>query len=231
MSDVSIEKSQPYYEQFYHMIKKMIYEGKFQPGERINETQLAKEFNVSKSPIREAIRILEKEGLLVVEKLKVVVYEPTLKEVRDIYFCRKALESFAVSLTTQIASDEELREIEDLLEKTEQAIQANEEPNTIISLNEQFHNLIMNFTRNTRLQKQVADLRGLITYFRILNFKGESRAETILDQHRHIFNFMKKRDEKLAAEEMIKHLELDVEHLIEVLSTPDEGSKIVLKDK
>ncbi|MBO1511167.1 GntR family transcriptional regulator [Metabacillus sp. BG109] len=229
MGDLSLEKPQPYYEQFYHMIKKMIYEGKFQPGERINETQLAKEFNVSKSPIREAIRILEKEGLLVVEKLKVVVYEPTLKDVKDIYFCRKALESFAVSLTTQMASDEELGEIEDLLEKTEQAIQANEDPDTIIILNEQFHNLIISFTRNSRLQKQVADLKGLIYYFRILNFKGESRAEAIIKQHRTIFNYMKKRDEKLAAEEMIKHLQLDVEHLIEVLSTPDEGSKIELK--
>jgi len=228
MGDLSLEKPQPYYEQFYHMIKKMIYEGKFQPGERINETQLAKEFNVSKSPIREAIRILEKEGLLVVEKLKVVVYKPTAKDVKDIYFCRKALESFAVSLTTQTASDEELGEIEVLLEKTEQAIQANEDPNTIITLNEQFHNLIISFTRNTRLQKQVADLKGLIYYFRILNFKGKSRAEEIVKQHRNIFNYMKIRDEKLAAQEMIKHLELDVEHLFEVLSTTDEGSKIEL---
>ncbi|MRG84971.1 GntR family transcriptional regulator [Salinibacillus xinjiangensis] len=224
MNELSLEKQVPYYEQFYHMIKKMIFEGKYQPGERINETQLAKEFNVSKSPIREAVRILEKEGLLVVKKSKVVVYEPTLKDVKDIYFCRMALESFAAKITTQMASDEELKEIEDSLLKTEKAIQANENANTIITLNEQFHNLILKFTHNNRLQKQVNDLKGLIYFFRILNFKGENRAADILKQHRSIFECMKNRDAEQASEQMINHLELDTEHLFEVLSSSKDKS-------
>ncbi|WP_279401315.1 GntR family transcriptional regulator [Piscibacillus salipiscarius] len=62
----------------------MIFDGKYQPGDRINETQLAREHQVSKSPIREAIRILEKEGLLTVENSKVVVYEPKIKDVKEV---------------------------------------------------------------------------------------------------------------------------------------------------
>lgn len=61
MIKLFIEKKEPYYIQFYRMIRQMIFDGKFQPGEHINETQLAKEYNVSKSPIREAVRILEKK--------------------------------------------------------------------------------------------------------------------------------------------------------------------------
>lgn len=223
MSDLSIEKQAPYYIQFYHMIRQMIFDGKYQPGERINETQLAKEFNVSKSPIREAVRILEKEGLLVVENSKVFVYEPTLKDVKDIYFCRVALESFAVRLTTQIASDVELAEIEQTLTETENAIQANRDDNTIITLNEKFHEQILTFTNNRHLQKQVSDLKGLINYFRVLNFKGEHRAETILSQHRQIFMYIKQRDEEKAAQEMIHHLGLDTEHLVEVLTRSEEN--------
>ncbi|MCM3585341.1 GntR family transcriptional regulator [Mesobacillus maritimus] len=222
MSDLSIEKQAPYYIQFYHMIRQMIFDGKYQPGERINETQLAKEHNVSKSPIREAVRILEKEGLLVVENSKVFVYEPTLKDVKDIYYCRMALESFAVRLTTKIASDQELAELEQVLADTEAAIQAKQDDNSIITLNEKFHQLILTFTNNAHLQKQVYDLKGLIHYFRVLNFKGNHRAEDILQQHQLIFSFIKQRDEDQAAQEMINHLELDTEHLVEVLATDDE---------
>ncbi|WP_018923222.1 GntR family transcriptional regulator [Salsuginibacillus kocurii] len=217
MSEFSIQKQAPYYEQFYRMIKQMIFTGIYKPGQQISETQLAKEFHVSKSPIREAVRILENEGLVYVEKGKVVVYAPTIKDVKEIYFCRSALESFAVKQTTTIATDEELKKIETTLVETEEAIQAQADQDTIISLNEHFHQLIIKFTGNARLQKQVNDLKGLMHYFRILNFKGEHRAIAIVEQHKVIFDYMKKREAQHAAEEMIKHLECDTDHLVETL--------------
>lgn len=217
MTKISLETSAPYYVQFYHMIKEMIFEGKYQPGERVNETHLAKEYKVSKSPIREAIRILEKEGLLVVDRAKVVVYQPTLKDVRDIYYCRMALESFAVKLTTKIATDMELKEIKNTLKETETAIQLQKEPNEIILLNEKFHQLILTYSQNIRLQKQVNDLKSLINYFRTLNFKGELRGKEILKQHQKIFCFMEQRDAETASSEMVRHLEMDVNHLINIL--------------
>lgn len=220
MSKLGLKTQEPYYIQFYHMIKQMIFEGKFQPGERINETQLAKEYQVSKSPIREAIRILEKEGLLVVERAKIVVYQPTLKDVEDIYYCRMALESFAVKRTTKIATDAELEHIKKTLKETEDAIKQEMKPNEIISLNEKFHQLILAYSQNPRLQKQVDDLKSLINYFRILNFKGEQRAMEILKQHRNVFYYMEQRDAEKAAAEMVRHLEMDVEHLVTVL--PEE---------
>lgn len=224
---MSLERKNPYYVQFYQMIKQMIFEGKIKPGERINETQFAKEYNVSKSPIREAIRILEKEGLLVVDRSKVIVYKPTLKDVEDIYYCRMALESFAVKRTTSIASDQELQQIEAILDETEAAINANEDANTIIALNEQFHHFILTYSQNPRLLKQVNDLKGLINYYRILNFKGDQRAEEILKQHRQVFRYIKDRNESKAAEEMIQHLEMDVEHLLEIFSGSTEIANLL----
>ncbi|WP_134704602.1 GntR family transcriptional regulator [Ammoniphilus sp. YIM 78166] len=226
MSDYSIEKRSPYYEQFYHSIKKMIFEGKFKPGERINETQLAKEFNVSKSPVREAIRVLEKEGLVIVdEKSRVLVYEPTMRDVEEIYYCRMALESFAVRSTTKIATEAEIKEIETTLAKTEQAIQNGEESNVIIALNDLFHHLILEYTQNRRLQKQWNDLKSLTYLFRILNFQGEDRATIILKQHRGIFHYMKSRDQEAASKAMIDHLQCDLEHLLQVISHSTEQVK------
>lgn len=226
MSDFAIEKPIPYYEKLYHTIKKMIFEGKLKPGDRIIETQLAKEFNVSKSPIREAMRILEKEGLVIVdEKSRVMVYQPTMKDVEEIYFCRMALESFAVELVTRIATNDELDEIEKSLQQTEQAIRDSQANDIIITLNELFHSLIIQYTQNRRLQKQLNDLKSLMYFFRILNTQGENRAEIILKQHRGIFECIKKREPEQAAQAMISHLKLDLEHLIEVLSNSSEHFK------
>ncbi|RXT03727.1 GntR family transcriptional regulator [Ammoniphilus sp. CFH 90114] len=223
MNDYGIEKKAPYYEQFYHSIKRMIYEGKYKPGERINETQLAKEFGVSKSPIREAIRVLEKEGLIVVdEKSRVMVYEPTLRDVEEIYVCRMALESFAVGLATTIATDLELQTIERTLQDTEQAIKERKEDREIILLNAQFHDLIVNCTQNRRLKRQLDDLKSLKYLFRILNFQGENRAETILSQHREIFDFIKNREAEKASKQMIEHLQCDLDYLLQVLSNHDQ---------
>ena len=218
MSGFMIEKPVPYYEQFYHSIKAMIFEGKFKPGERIVENQLAKEFNVSKSPVREAIRMLEQEGLIVMdEKSRMIVYQPTLKDVEEIYFCRKALESFAVKLMIQKATDEEISEIESVLDKTEKAIQELKGSNAIISLNESFHNLIIEYTKNDRLKKQLKDLKSIMYFFRIMNFEGGNRAKDILKQHRGIFSYIKNRDEEQAAKAMLQHLQMDLDHLTEVL--------------
>ncbi|CEG21483.1 putative HTH-type transcriptional regulator YdfH [Planococcus massiliensis] len=220
MNNFTIEKPIPYYEQFYHSIKEMIFEGKYKPGDRIIENQLAKEFNVSKSPIREAIRMLEHEGLIVTdEKSKMIVYEPTLKDVEEIYFCRKALESFAVRLMIQKAIDEEILKIEDLLKETESAIQQSKDSNTIISMNASFHNLIIEYTKNDRLKKQLTDLKSIMYFFRIINFQGENRATDILNQHKNIFSHIKNRDEEKAAEAMLEHLQMDLDHLIKVLTT------------
>ncbi|MGG1599919.1 MULTISPECIES: GntR family transcriptional regulator, partial [unclassified Paenibacillus] len=220
MESYSVEKPMPYYDQLYHAIKKMIFDGIYKPGDRIVESRLAKEMNVSRSPIREAIRALEKEGLVIIDdKSRIIVYKPTVKDVEDIYQCRMALEALAVRVAVQKATDEELKQIEETLRLTKSKIEQPHgyDKDEVIRLNEQYHHLIIRFSRNDRLQKQLNDLRSLMFLYRIMNFQGEARDWTIYNQHAEIYEYMKQRNEEEASSAMIRHLTADYQHLIQVL--------------
>jgi DNA-binding GntR family transcriptional regulator len=221
MEHYSIEKVVPYYDQIYHSIRQMIFQGVFQPGERIYEAKIAREFNVSRSPVREAVRALEKEGLLVIDgKSKITVYKPTMKDVEDIYQCRMALESLAARLTTRLASDRELKEIENTLLKTKKCLESKKtaDQETIILLNARFHDLITQFSQNKRLQKQLHDLRSLTHYYRVINFQGEKREWIIYHEHEEIFSAIIQRDEEKAGLVMSNHIANDFKHLKQILN-------------
>lgn len=221
MDRFSIEKPTPYYDQIYNSIKQMIIQGIFQPGDRIYEARIAREFNVSRSPVREAVRALEKEGLLMIDdKSRITVYKPTMKDVEDIYQCRMVLESLAAQLTTRFASNRELKEIESTLVHTKKHIEGDEDEKkkeTIILLNAKFHDLIVQFSQNKRLQKQIHDLRSLTYYFRVLNFQGENRKWFILNEHQEVFATIKERDEEKAGRVMTEHINNDLRHLKNIL--------------
>jgi DNA-binding GntR family transcriptional regulator len=213
-----IEKSVPFYAQIYHSLREMIFQGVFRPGERIYEAGLAREFQVSRSPVREAVRALEKEGLLVVDgKSRITVYQPTMKDVEEIYQCRMVLESLAARLTAQLASQEELKEIEHNLEQTRKQIEAKGKDAAVITLNARFHELIIQFSQNRRLQKQLLDLRSLTHFYRVINFQGEGREWQIVREHQEVFQWIKERDAKRAARAMEEHIQQDLIHLQQIL--------------
>lgn len=216
MDNFMLKRALPYYEQIYQSIKELVYQGVYNPGDRIYEVQIAKQFNVSRSPVREAVRVLVKEGLLTIDdKSQIRVYKPSIKDVENIYQCRTALESLAVELTTEKASDNNLQVIENVIIKTEKALdgKAGKDKHDIISLNGQFHDLIVHYCGNNRLQKHLIDLRSLTYYYRAINFEGENRKEIILDEHQKIFTQMKNRSAYQASELMKIHMVNDLNHL------------------
>ncbi len=219
MNNFDLHKPLPYYLQFYEKIKQMIVNGEYKPGQRINETQLAKAFGVSRSPIREAMRLLEKDGLLVADqKTGFIVYSLSPEDVEEIYQIRTALESLAIELCITRASDEELLFIEQLLDRTAEEIKQGAEDSRLIELNEHFHQLILQYSHNKHLKKQLDSVNVLIYFCRVLNFKGKGRAAEILDEHQQVFTFIKKRSLK-AVEHMQKHLHHDLVYLQKRLNT------------
>ncbi|MFN2746669.1 MULTISPECIES: GntR family transcriptional regulator [Bacillus] len=216
----SIQRAVSYYDQVHHYLKDMIIKGEYQPGERIYESQIARELEVSRSPVREAIRTLEQEGLLFVDdKSRITVYEPTIKDLEDIYQCRQALESLAVSLATRLASAETLDLIADTLREANHQFekQNGESANALLHLNTKFHDLIIEASENVRLQKQLLDLRSLTFFYRSKNLEKRERSLDIIGQHEEIFKHMRDRNQQKAAESMKRHIEADLDYLKTVL--------------
>jgi DNA-binding GntR family transcriptional regulator len=215
MNEYSIEKSVPYYDQVYDSIKRKIILGDFRPGEKIFEAKIARQFQISRSPVREAVRALVKEGLLVIENSKITVYKPNSIDVEEIYQCRMALESLATKLTAKLASEEQLNEIEKTLLKTEKHLKE-EDVNSceeITLLNSQFHDLIIEYCRNKRLQKQLNELRSLTCYYRRNNIQGDQRKLKIFQGHKEIFCHIKNSDDVNAGLAMENHIAQDLNHL------------------
>ncbi|MCY8720130.1 GntR family transcriptional regulator [Bacillus sp. S10C12M] len=224
MDDFKLDKPTPYYLQFYNQLKKMIFNGTFKPGERINETQLAKSFGVSRSPIREAMRLLEKDGLLKAdERNGFSITSLTAKDVDEIYKIRIPLEQLAVELVIDEADEEELATLEKQLEETEKAIQNGMEDTEIISLNQKFHDMLVDFSHNRHLKNLLEHVYDLIHFCRILNYTGDHRAETILSEHRKIFAEVKKKNKEAAKQYVMAHFNHDCEHLKRVLEEGKEN--------
>ncbi|MBS4210968.1 MULTISPECIES: GntR family transcriptional regulator [Neobacillus] len=221
MDSFSIEKPVRYYDQVYNTLREMIVQGDLKPGDSIYEARIARDLNISRSPVREAVRALEKEGLLAIdEKSRITVYKPTLKDIVDIYECRMVLESLAARLTTRLATAQELQNIEKTVIDSKQYLDVEGERNrqALIAENGRFHELIIKYSQNRRLKKQLRDLHSLSHYFRTLNFQGENREWIVYNEHQDILAQMKRRDEDKAAFMMNKHLETDLEHLKEIFT-------------
>lgn len=202
----------------------MIFNGTFKPGERINETQLAKSFGVSRSPIREAMRLLEKDGLLKADDRNgFSITSLTAKDVDEIYKIRIPLEQLAVELVIDEADEEELTILEKQLEETEKAIHNGTEDTEIIRLNQKFHELLVDFSHNRHLKNLLEHVNDLIHFCRILNYTGDHRAETILSEHRKIFEEVKKKNKEAAKQYVLAHFNHDCEHLKHVLEEGKEN--------
>lgn len=219
MGNHSLMKVQPYYEQIYKSLKKQIFQGIYESGERLNEAQIAKEFNVSRSPVREAVRALEKEGLLVFnDKSQLTVYKPAISDVEDIYQCRKVLESLAVVQAVDKSSDGQIREIgQALTEMNEKLQEGIKDKNELIALNEKFHGLIIGFSQNRRLQKLLESLTSLTHYYRGMNIEGEDRKYRIFTEHQEIYSCMQNRNASDAGALMAEHIVNDLDHLKGIL--------------
>jgi DNA-binding GntR family transcriptional regulator len=218
----SLQKPLPYYQQIQESIKEAIFNGIYKPGDRIYEAQIAKQYGISRSPVREAIRVLINEGLLITdEKSQITVYKPSLGDVLEIYECRISLESAAAALAATRATNEQLLELEKCLEETAEAINK-EKLEMIVESNARFHYLTVQFSGNKRLMKLVESLNSLINYYRVLNIQGPNRAETILKGHTEIFQAIKERNPEKASSNLKAHTQEDLENLVRIIKQMEE---------
>ena len=170
----------------FNTLRQAILRGELKPGERLMEIKLAKRLGVSRTPIREAIRMLELEGLVVmIPRRGAAVAQITKQDLEDVLEVRCSLEELAVELACTRITGKELDNLHDALKDFENACDAND----IKALAEKyvaFHDIIFESTGNQRLIQLLNNLREQMYRYRLEYLKEESYHNKLLQEHKQI---------------------------------------------
>jgi len=187
-------------------IRKLIFENQLKPGERIIETKLAREFGVSQSPIREAIRELEMMGLLENVPFKgCVVKELLPKDIINRYKIRSSLEMLAIRDATLKMNAPDLTELQNLLRLMKSAAKRKKKAE-FIDLDITFHKKIIQMADNQLLDK-MWEMVSLGQWTNVTVNISEKGLDELAQRHEKLLQFMKANDPDGAANEMRMHIE------------------------
>lgn len=203
---IAIQKSQSLREQVYKALREIIITGDLASGERIIETRLAKQLNVSRTPIREAIGQLQREKLIVSHHnggFKVATF--TIKDAIQLYDCRIALEQLSAAVACELVTSQQLAQLEKYLLLAESSsLKLNSFK--LLELDYKFHHLIAESSSNQwllALLKQVFDKMALL---RLQTTKHNPQVLEICLEHRCIYEAIAKKDSDLAQKTIREHL-------------------------
>lgn len=196
----------PLREIVFNTLRQAILTGDLKPGERLMEIHLADRLGVSRTPIREAIRKLELEGLVKMEPRKgATVAEITEKNLRDVLEVRRNLDTFAVELACERITEEQLAELKQLVDDFEGIMQKGDSK-TIAEADVEFHNFIVKVTGNDRLLQLVNSLSEQVYRYRFEYIKDETTHQELMEEHREIFDCILSKDPSRAKEAMKRHI-------------------------
>lgn len=190
----------------FNTLRRAILRGELVPGQRLMEIQLAEKMGVSRTPVREAIRKLELEGLVIMIPRKgAEVAHISGKNLRDVLEVRRALEELAGELACRRMTEEELR----LLEKANRkfiSVLGSDDITVIAQADEAFHGLIYQATDNERLIQMVNHLREQMYRYRIEHIKDRSQRKILVQEHQEIMQALAKRDVEAARKTIRNHI-------------------------
>ena len=190
----------------FHTLREAILKGELKPGERLMELQLAAKLGVSRTPIREAIRMLEQEGLAVtVPRKGAEVARMTEKDMEDVLVVRAALDGLAVELACDNITAEQLGQLQNAERRFGSCIK-NGDLKKIAEADVEFHEVIYRATGNTRLVTMLSNLREQMYRYRVEYLKDSDNYPELLREHQAIVEGISKRDKKHVAEVMRSHI-------------------------
>ena len=208
MNDLKLNISEylPLRDVVFKTLREAILKGDLAPGERLMEIKLANQLGVSRTPIREAIRKLELEGLVVMVPRKgAEVAKITEKELRDVLEVRASLEELAISLACERITDEKIAELKDALEQFRTVIKG-KDVTKIAQMDVAFHDVIFEATQNARLVQMVNNLREQMYRYRLEYLKDFSTHSRLDEEHVKIFEAVSARDIERATALIREHI-------------------------
>ena len=193
-------------EQVYAGIKNAIISGEFEPGRRLIEERLAEDMKTSRTPVREAIQKLEKEGLI--HRLLrggFAVKGVSEEEVEEVFGLRAVLEGYAAYLATARIQEDELDALEEIIKMQEAGLEAMD-VEEFIRLDSEFHDSLYKAARNSRLYTLLNDLRDYMYRYRVILLRYGRKAVLAVQDHKEMLASMKARNGRQVEKLVKKHM-------------------------
>ncbi|MBQ4466854.1 MAG: GntR family transcriptional regulator [Firmicutes bacterium] len=186
MINFSLQNHRPLREIVYEELKRQIMVGEIAPGTRMMEVDLADEMGVSRTPVREAIRKLEKEGLVTIEPRRgAYASDISAKDMVDVLEVRQDLEGMAAGLAAQKIAEGDILQLKDMTRRYKEAVEAGD-IEEIIKQDEDFHKFIVGLSDNKTLIKMVSQVQELALRFRYIYYDDFSRFKNQPLEHQEI---------------------------------------------
>ena len=204
----------------FNTLRQAILRGEFKPGGRLMEIQLANKLGVSRTPIREAIRKLELEGLVIMIPRKgAEVADITEKSLRDVLEVRKALEELAVQLACEKITQEELEELEKAGENFKKVLKRSKDITEVAEADVRFHDVIYMATDNQKLIHLLNKLREQMYRYRVEYLKNPDVHEQLTQEHEEIVYHIKRREKVEATAVTCQHIDNQVSAVTDKIRT------------
>lgn len=217
--EVNMNDFLPLRDVVFNTLRKAILRGNLEPGERLREIHLADKLGVSRTPIREAIRKLELEGLvLMIPRRGAEVAEITEKSLRDVLEVRSALEELAVDLACERITEEDVDKLREAAKEFEE-VSKGEDVTELAEADVRFHDIIYFATDNQRLIQLLYNLREQMYRYRVEYLKRPEVHETLFAEHEHIIECISKRDKASAKLAISTHIDNQMHAVADTIRT------------
>lgn len=201
----------------FNTLRQGILRGLLPPGLRLMEIQLAKQLGVSRTPVREAIRMLELEGLVTtIPRKGAEVAEITPKDLQDVLEVRCALEALAVELACKTITDEDLQRLRAVLGKFRHLV-PDGDVSKLAECDVEFHDIIIQSTQNKRLIQLLNNLREQMYRYRLEYLKDFSTHQLLIKEHETILDCLEQRDVEGSKNIIRAHINQQYEDVIHSL--------------
>ncbi|AEY64319.1 GntR family transcriptional regulator [Clostridium sp. BNL1100] len=193
LSKINLNDYKPLREVIFNSLREAIIIGELRPGERLMEVQLAEKMGVSRTPVREAIRKLELEGLVdMIPRKGAHVAELSIKDIMDVLEVRASLDGLATSLAAERITDDELKELKHINGQFASYIEK-ENLNGSIKKDVEFHDIIYKASRNDKLISIINNLREQVQRFRVIYLKEYNNSKNLIKEHNDIYEAVSSR--------------------------------------
>ncbi len=191
----------------YEQLRSALLSGQYLPGTWLREEQLAAEYAASRTPVREALRRLESDGLVeIVPRRGVLVVDLALEDLDEVYDIRSALETLAATRSIGRISSSELSAARAILDVARAATERGDVPGAVAA-NDHFHQVVYRASHSPRLWAQIAGLGDVVQRYRFASLSVPHRAAAVVSEHAALLQAIEQGDEHHVRQLMAEHIE------------------------